>query len=170
MSAALEANAALRESLRRFVAGRVPNGEVEDLLQEIYLRLLRASAVEHLSGYAYRVARTVIADFYRQRSVEAPPPEEPEDENDAAQVVASWLRPMIEALDEPWASALVQTEIEGRSHAEVAAALGVPRSTVSSRVARGRELLRKSIVRCCEIELDVRGHVIGWEKRSACCD
>ena len=43
--------------------------------------------------------------------------------------------------------ALVLCDLEGRTRSEVARELSIPASTVSSRVTRGRELLRERLVR-----------------------
>ncbi len=164
-----EAHERLDASLRRFVGGRVSASDVDDLMQEVYLRLAQVDAeVEHLSGFVHRVARNAVADFHRRREVR---PDLPEDDTapDVALQVASWLGPMIDALDEPYRTALQLAELEAMSHADASAQLGIPRSTFSSRVQRGRELLRKQLTDCCAIELDVRHHVTGFEPKDGCC-
>ena len=56
-----EAHERLDASLRRFVAARAPAVEVDDLVQDVYLRLAQVDgAVEHLSGFVYRVARHAV--------------------------------------------------------------------------------------------------------------
>lgn len=173
-----DAAVAFRDRVAGFVAARVPEPDVDDVVQEVYLRLAKATGeVEHLSGFMHQVARSAVADYHRRRAREpalAPlePATEQEDGGDAERVVASWLGPLVEELEEPFREALRLTELEGLSHAEVAARLGVPRSTVSSRVQRGRALLREALTRCCVIELDVRGRVVDWEPRGdeVCCD
>ena len=165
-----EAHAQLDADLRRFLKGRAPEGDVDDLLQEIYVKLADVgSEVEHLSGFVYRVARNVVADRYRKRDVKPPEPLEDDSEPSASTEVASWLRPMIAGLPAPLDEALRLADLEGLSHAEAASRLGIPRSTFSSRVQKGRVELRKALTRCCHIELDARGGVMGWESRVSCC-
>lgn len=164
-----EAHDRLDASLRRFVAARAPAVEVDDLVQEVYLRLARVDAqVDHLSGFVYRVARNVVADFHRRREV-LPEPSEPSSDGDIAAEVASWLAPMIETIDEPFRTALELSELQSLGHAEAADQLGIPRSTFSSRVQRGRVLLRERLTQCCAIELDARRRVTGYEPKPGCC-
>lgn len=163
-----EAYERLDASLRRFIGARVSASDVDDLIQDVYLRLAQVDAeVEHLSGFVYRVARNAVADFHRRREVV--PEEQVLAEEDIASQVASWLGPMIELLEEPYRTALQLAELQSMSHADAAAQLGIPRSTLSSRVQRGRELLRKHLTDCCAIELDVRHHVTGFEPKEGCC-
>ncbi len=174
---------ALRDRLRAFVAGRVPAGDVDDVLQDIYLRLASVEAeVESVSGFAHRVARSAIVDHHRARArrrevgVEEVPGEPlvglEETLDGAAAQVASWLGPLVDALPEPYRATLRATELEGQTHEEVAAGAGIARSTVTSRVKEGRARLRKALTRCCRIELDARGGVVAWSSRAAggCCD
>lgn len=164
-----EAHERLDASLRRFVAARAPAVEVDDLVQDVYLRLAQVDgAVEHLSGFVYRVARNALADFHRRREV-VPEPVEPSDDGDTAREVASWLGPMIETIDEPYRTALELAELQALSHVDAARRLGIPRSTFSSRVQKGRALLRARLTECCAIELDARRRVTGFESKTGCC-
>jgi RNA polymerase sigma-70 factor (ECF subfamily) len=53
------------------------------------------------------------------------------------------------------------------TQAEAARHVGVSLSGMKSRVQRGREQLRQMLVRCCEIDVDVRGGVSDFHLRSA---
>lgn len=43
--------------------------------------------------------------------------------------------------------------------------IGISLSGMKSRVQRGRQQLREMFEACCEIALDVRGHVVSCEPR-----
>jgi RNA polymerase sigma factor (sigma-70 family) len=62
-----------RTSLQRYFARRVRNeGEIEDLVQEVFLRLLKRGGMadmEHLHGYMFQTARSVLADHLRRRRI-----------------------------------------------------------------------------------------------------
>src|SRR4051812_42878754 len=74
----------LQERLRPFVARRVPRTEVDDVLQDIFLRAQRALPElrdeQRFGPWMYQVARSAIAESHRQRSrqpvleAEAPEP------------------------------------------------------------------------------------------------
>lgn len=178
------------ERVRAFIARRVPAGDVDDVVQDVHLRILKSGAdVRHLSGFVHRVVRCAITDHHRRRAaapVVAPhehdasalpePIDSPVDpgelESDgAAREVSSWLRPFLRTLEPPLQEVVELTEFEGLTHGEAAARLGIPRSTVTSRLARARRTVRERIERCCRIELDARRRVVGWEPRplDECC-
>jgi len=82
--------------IRRFISFRVPRYEdAEDLTAEVFLRgweYATASMVKSPNGFFYRIAKNVVADFYRKRSVES-------DLADAAEVASSGT-PINERLDQ----------------------------------------------------------------------
>ncbi len=169
----------LRDSLRSFVARRVAPDHVDDLVQDILLRMhehageLRDEA--RLPGWAFRIARSVVVDHHRKRrpEVELSETDEPTDESASAgnvnEVVAGWLRPMLFLLPDEYAKALEQVDVEGVSQREYAARAGLSISGAKSRVQRGRRMLEELVRACCDIELDVHGNVIGYQRRHCQC-
>ena len=191
MNLASDDFSALVARLEAFVSLRVDApADVADVLQDTMERLLRAVAtepseapgIETAPGDAlgFAIARRAIADHYRRRGrareVPVPgdePPDDPNRDADAGeparveQILAAWLRGAIAELPEPYRSTLRATELEGRTHAEVAAAEGVSVSAIKSRVSRGRQKLYAALHRCCAIELDGRGRVLDATPRGA---
>lgn len=68
----------------------------------------------------------------------------------AAMQHATWLHKALEQLPEGFREALLLKEMEGFSYKEIANITGVPIGTVMSRLARGRELLKKEILSMIE--------------------
>lgn len=55
--------------VRRFFAKRVPPGDIDDMVQNVALRIEARSAgepIENVEGYAYQVARSVMLDQQRR--------------------------------------------------------------------------------------------------------
>lgn len=171
--------ARLREldvALRRFFRARVDAETSEDLTQEVLLRMherreqLRAD--ERLEAWAFRIARNALIDHRRRREPSAgsplpelpAPPLEPHDPTE--QLLGTWLRQRIAELPDSYRQALELTELQGRSQREAAAMLGLPYSTLKSRVQRGRDRLEAELLRCCAVELDARGRVQDFEPRA----
>jgi RNA polymerase sigma-70 factor (ECF subfamily) len=75
-------------------------------------------------------------------------------------------------LDEPYRTAIQLTSLQGLTEADAATRVGVSVSGMKSRVQRGRERLRQMLVRCCSIDVDVRGGVSDFHLRApgACGD
>jgi len=166
----------LEEQLRPFVARRVPGSEVDDVLQDVFLRAQRALPdlrdEERFGAWLYRVARSAIAESHRQRSRH--PLALPEAPELAAEMessgpspleseVAAYLVPLINQLPSPYREALTLTELDGLTQQAAADALGLSLSGAKSRVQRGREKLRELLGECCRIGVDARGRVIDCE-------
>jgi len=166
----------LEERLRPFVARRVPKSDVEDVLQDVFLRAQRALPdlrdEEHFGAWIYRVARSAIAESHRQRArhpllaAEEPEPPAMTDLSDPTPLeaeVAAYLVPLISRLPSPYREALTLTELDGLTQQAAADALGISLSGAKSRVQRGREKLRALLGECCRIGVDARGRIIDCE-------
>lgn len=172
--------------LRAFLARRVPAGvDADDLLQEVFVRVIRhlntLRATERPEAWLFQIARNALRDSLRARqrrdgrtdTLEIDVP----DDADAASLRASevelapCLTSMIDRLSEPYRSAIQLTSIRGLTQADAAREAGVSVSGMKSRVQRGREQLRQMLVRCCEIQIDVRGGVADFYLKSpGACD
>ena len=177
----------LEGSLRAFVARRVREAEVDDVLQDVFVRLQRGVGAladeQRLEAWVYRVARSAIVDQYRTRARHGVPadteateqPAENDDEPQAERELAGCVPQFVAALPEPYREALTLTDLQGLTQKEAAERLGVSLSGMKSRVQRGRAKLREAFDACCHIALDTRGGVVDYEPRGetkppACCD
>ena len=159
------------DALRAFVARRVPSADVDDVLQDVLLRLHQAAHTlrddEKAEAWVYGVARRTVADHFRQRatpagtddaSALADPAVPPENlaafqgKHDVHEEVLSWLRPFAQALPEPDRTALLLADFQGRTQQEVADHLGLSLSGAKSRVQRARAKLGDALRACCEVE------------------
>jgi RNA polymerase sigma-70 factor (ECF subfamily) len=175
----------LQHRLRPFVARRVPSTEVDDVLQDVFLRLQRALPAlrdeDRFAPWLYRIARSAIVESHRQRAKQ-PVAEELAEESPAVppeiaepsaleQVLAAYLVESIAALPSPYREALTLTELQGVTQRAAADLAGISLSGMKSRVQRGREKLRERLDACCRIGVDARGRVIDCEPRNPidCC-
>ena len=164
----------LTARLRPFVARRVAPPDVDDVMQDVFLRIQTNLGAlrdgERFGPWVYQVARSAIAD-HRRRSARHPPAppgaigqmaEEVEavDADGAAAEVCRCVAPFVARLPSPYREAVTLTELEGLPQKAAAEMVGVSVSGMKSRVQRGRERLRQMLLGCCEIALDPRGHVI----------
>lgn len=157
--------------IRAFVAGRVPQAEADDVVQDAMLRMHEAAHTlrdtDRAEAWAYGIARRTIADFYRRRSV----PTEAGDLDAIAapalphenlahyagdhavhEEVLSWIRPFVDALPEPDRQALLLADFQGHTQQEVADALGLSLSGAKSRVQRARTRVGQALRACCTVE------------------
>jgi RNA polymerase sigma-70 factor (ECF subfamily) len=168
---------ALRAELYRFVSRRIPAADADDVVQEALLRIHRGlpnvRAAGAVVGWLYQVTRNALADHLRAlrpgeerdgQDTAAPA----ESEDTAFERLAVCVAPFVAMLSERHREAIELVELRGLSQVEAAAQLGIPVSTMKSRVQRGRAELRHLLDRCCAIELDARGHVCDVTPRGAC--
>ena len=156
--------------LRVYVARRVRDeAAVDDILQEVYLKAHRAlSGVRSrgsLTAWLYRIAANTIADHYRAQRTWEPVPEDlpaAEPARDEVTELAQCIRPLVAGLPEIYRTALTLSDLDGLPQKAVAERLGVSLSGAKSRVQRGRERLRQSLLDCCAIEIGRRG-IVGYE-------
>jgi RNA polymerase sigma-70 factor, ECF subfamily len=168
--------------LRRFIANRIRNdSDTEDLLQEVFIKIHRnihqLEDQTKLHAWVYQITRNTITDYYRHRetttssdSSEIPDhlmQDEPTEEVETE--VATWLKPMIEDLSDKYREALLLTDIQGLTQAELAAQLNLSLSGAKSRVQRAREKLKEKMLKCCHLEFDRLGRVVDWESREQEC-
>jgi RNA polymerase sigma-70 factor (ECF subfamily) len=139
--------------LRAYLRGRFPSlGDVDDLVQETYARLLRARKTGRATltrAYLFVVARNVALDLIRREnavSVERLGEMEGlyvvEDRPDAAETLSheqelALLHEAIRALPPRCREILTLRRIDGLSHREIAARLGIAEGTVNAQLAIG---------------------------------
>lgn len=170
----------IERRLRPYVARRVASpGDVEDVLQEIFVRVHRGLAAlrdgESFGGWVYRIAQSCIADAARLRArsplqLVAEPPEaaapSAEESNDLESELGACVALFVARLPAPYREAVTLTELQGLTQKDAAALLGVTLPAMKSRTLRGREKIREMFEECCRISVDCRGRVTACEPRA----
>ena len=179
--------------LRSFIGRHVENkADVEDILQEVFLRVHRRLATVKDAGrvtsWVYQITRNAISDHYRMRRRRRETPTRLAEEKESDGLDAAWiahgldgdqarlrhelsacLGPMIERLPGEYRDAIVLVELDGVTHRAAAGRLGLSISGVKSRVQRGRQKLMRMLQACCRIQLDRRGSVTDYDLRDTSC-
>jgi len=158
--------------LRSYLIGIARPSDVDDLVQESYMRLLRLrqqGQVRSPRGLLFTMARNAAHDLFRRRGTAAlSAVTEMEFENvlddkpDSAEVVSRWqeievLADAIEALPERCRAVFILRQIENLSQREIAQRLGIAEHTVESQLTKG--------LRRCEAFFAARGILPHGEKR-----
>ncbi len=138
-------------ALRSYLRGFVAPAEVDDVVQETYLRVLRArerGAIDSPRGLLFAVARNLARTLHRDRSRE---PTTPMSDSVAAQAVdestpvdetvcrrqeAELLEAAISALPPRCREILLLRKYENLSHREIAQRLGIAEHTVEAHIGR----------------------------------
>lgn len=154
--------------LRGFIAKRVREADVDDVLQDVFAKIHAGLGGvrddEKLEAWLFQVARRAVVDHHRVRRPGALPDDVPEksEAEDLDAVVASWLAPMMSSLPEEDREALRLRP------QELAATRGLSPSGAKSRVQRARLRLKEELLDCCHIEMDRRGHAIDVAPKRPC--
>ena len=166
----------MRRALLGFLRKQVTEPALaEDLLQEVFLKALAASArgdrPHSVSAWLYTIARHTVIDHYRAKRPMAELPNDlmAQDEPDlrAAQSLAECLRPLAAALPPLYRDTLLATELEGRTLQSLATEWGLSLSAVKSRASRGRKMLKDSLLACCRVETSRSGEVLDFHRHVA---
>lgn len=168
--------------LRPFLARRVAPTEIDDVLQNVFLRLQRGLPglrdEERFTSWLFQIARNSVAEHLRARARhpvanepadDQAPTDQTVDDREAARSLAGCVSIFVARLPSPYREAVTLVELEGLPVREAADIVGVSVSGMKSRVQRGRAQLRRMFDECCEIALDARGKVIDYMPKPHPC-
>jgi RNA polymerase sigma-70 factor (ECF subfamily) len=125
----------------------------EEAVQETFVRAWRFRSrfdpeVGGARAWLFGIARNVIADIGRARARQpVPTDEDPGGTDDSLDdLLLVWqVEEGLRRIGDAHRHALVETQLRGRTHAELAAEWGIPEGTVKSRVYYGLRALRNAL-------------------------
>jgi RNA polymerase sigma-70 factor (ECF subfamily) len=123
----------------------------DDLLQEAYLRFLRSGFEgeddEHRKNYLFRIATNAMRDHFRRKRPESGEVPEKDDTppHDAAVHLRSDVGGAMSELSATDRQMLWLAYVEGGSHDEIAAALGLRSASIRSMLFRARRRLAEKL-------------------------
>ncbi len=164
------------EDLRRFVQRRVKDPHTaEDLVQDVFLKFARHLQGEPPEGplhaWIFKTAQNAIIDHYRGQRSGTQDPAGLADETTTNtafedEPLFASFRTFLHSLPAEQREAILRTEYEGLTQKQLATELGIPLSTVKSRVQRGKQRLGEALRDCCSFEFDRRGHLVDWQRKA----
>jgi RNA polymerase sigma-70 factor, ECF subfamily len=171
------------DRLRPFLSSRVTPADVDDVLQDVFVRMQRGLPAlrdeDRLDAWLFQVARSAVADHGRARArhpltVTDDPPERAAEEDDgddraALRSLAGCVALFVARLSSPYREAIEMVELQGLTAREAAERAGITVSGMKSRVQRGRAQLRLLFEQCCEIAIDARSRVTEFKPRPSGC-
>jgi len=140
--------------------------EVDDLMQDLFLRVLRQGerfcSVHNARAWLFEVARNMLADRLRVARALVELPDDlvaPDEESDSVDSLTACLPRVLSELQPEDREAIVLCDLQGMSQADFAAKAGLGLSAAKSRVQRARQRLKARMTEACQVTLDTRGHV-----------
>ncbi|WP_051223756.1 RNA polymerase sigma factor [Conexibacter woesei] len=149
-----------RPALLRYCGAIVGSSRAEDAVQQTLLNahtaLGDADEVRHLRSWLYRIAHNVSLNLLRSvrddvsldadgaEGLRLPAPASPVESFEASEQFRATVA-ALQALPERQRAALVLRELEGRSHEEIASALGVSAGSARQHLMRARVAMRGAV-------------------------
>lgn len=166
-----------KEPLRHFIISRVSHEQdAEDILQDIFIKvhnhLPHLKEEEKFQPWVFQITRNTIIDFYRSRSKDQAKFKVLEQEllqenhtvhENINELIATWLKDLVQQLPEHYKNALIYVEFQGNSQKEYAKEYGLSLSGAKSRVQRARKKLQSMLLDCCQLHFDKIGNVIDYK-------
>lgn len=164
-------------ALKKFIFSKVKNEAVtDDILQEVFIKIhLHKNELkkkEQLKSWLFSIANNTTLDYFRKKDLVLPnQPEENSLEETSKNIHnrSDCLLPLILALPKKYKEALLLSEIKGIKQQAAADQLGISLSAVKSRIQRGRDLLKKGFINCCDYQIDKNGFLKGENKNAEDC-
>jgi RNA polymerase sigma-70 factor (ECF subfamily) len=127
---------------------RVPSGEADDLVQDVFLAALEKlpslREAGAFGGWLAMIARNRAHDFHRHKKPHEPLPDDLA-HHDAERAEAERVLTVIRALPEAYRETLVFRLVEGMSGQEIADRVGLTAASVRVNLHRGMKLLRERL-------------------------
>ncbi|MEI6866016.1 RNA polymerase sigma factor SigZ [Flavicella sp.] len=159
-------------ALKNFIFSKVKNETVaKDILQEVFIKIhLHKNELKkkkQLKSWLFSIANNTTIDYFRKKDLVLPSQPEnnsTEENSKDSHNPTDCLLPLILALPEKYRKALLLTEIKGIKQQNAADQLGISLPAAKSRIQRGRDLLKKGFINCCDYTIDKNGLLKGEHK------
>lgn len=164
-------------ALHRFITNKVKDIAVaDDLLQEVFVKIhLQKNTLQkkdRLKSWIYTIANNAVNDHFRKKQKDVVLLSHKKivgTEETPKHNAQDCLLPLIKNLPDIYSEVLYLSEIKGYKQKEVAQQLNISLPATKSRILRGRDLLKKGFMDCCDYKLDAQGHLRGEQKNKADC-
>lgn len=166
----------LYEELYGFTLKQVKNPEdAKDIVQEVCLKVqLNIHQLKHsskLTAWIYQITRNTIIDHYRKMnkslvSVDDLILGESEGHSFEYAQLSECINGKINQLTNEYKEAIILTYLKNFSQKELAQHLQLSYSGTKSRVQKARNLLKKDLLDCPNLETDATGKILDFNKKS----
>lgn len=158
-------------ALRRWLISRAPvKSEVDDLLQEVFLKVLRHSArlqeVSQPRAWLFEVTRNTLVDRLRSGHEHLQVPADldqwpvPADTQAVVDAMAEACLPrVLSEMDPTDREAIELCDLQGMPQAAYARLKGLGLPAAKSRIQRARQRMRERMTSACQVRFDGQGHV-----------
>ena len=160
------------KELKSFIKRRINNqSDADDILQEVFEKIIinieKVNQAKNQKQYLYGIVKNTINDYYRKRKYAISDKDLDnvnvfvEDEVlSLNEIIAIYLKSLIKQLPKIYQEAVYLTQFQNISQKDLAIRLNISYSGAKSRVQRGKEILKKMLLDCCNFQSDIYGNII----------
>ena len=148
--------------------------DVEDLLQDLFLKALRQGerfcSVQNARAWLFEVARNTLADRLRvvRTTVELPDNlTSPMQDTETVDLLTACLPRVLSELMPDDRDAIVLCDLQGMAQADYAQIKGLGLSAAKSRLQRARVRMKVQMTAACQVQLDSVGRVQDFVPRKS---
>lgn len=142
------------------------NADVDDLLQDLFLKALRQGerfcSVHNARAWLFEVARNTLADRLRVARTTVELPDDlpsPVQTSEPVDSLSACLPRVLSELSAQDREAITLCDLQGVAQADYAQAQGITLSAAKSRLQRARVRMKQQMTTACQVQLDTAGHV-----------
>lgn len=154
--------------------------DAEDILQEVFVKIYNnLNEVEDeakIKSWIYKITQNSIIDYYKKKKAINMDIEdfdkiinEDEDESNMNEDITKCFEMLIGKLPSKYNEPLYLHDIEGKKYKEISKELDISLSCSKMRVTRARALLKETLLKCCDFEVDSFGNIVDYKVKNKGC-
>lgn len=168
--------------LYKYILKRINNAEdAQDILQNVFIKIHQkkdsVNEKEKLVGWIYAITRNSIIDYYKQKGKNTNSTEfnenkiiqKDEIKNTSYLELEKCIIPFLTNLSQEEKQLIISADIKLQPQTKLAKELGIPYSTLKSKLQRSRIKIKKMFFNCCQFEVDNNGRVIEFSRLNKEC-
>ncbi len=155
-------------ALKNFVSVKVPQQEVDDILQTVSLELHKniqnGKEIRNPKNWLFQVSRNTIADHFKKqyKSNASELNFAHTEQEDFEDCICDIVEPIIKGLlPEKYSTPLILSDLYNIPQKEIANQLNLSYENVKSRILRARKKIKEIALQSTDLEYNTKGEVIG---------
>lgn len=171
------------KKLFKYINSKINNEhDTEDILQEVFVKIYNnINEIEDeakIKSWIYKITKNSIIDYYKKKKAinmdiedfdKIINEDEDEDESNMNEDITKCFEMLIGKLPAKYNEPLYLHDIEGKKYKEISKELDISLSCSKMRVTRARSLLKETLLKCCDFEVDSFGNIVEYKVKNKGC-
>ncbi len=164
------------KEVKNFIFSKIKNKQItDDLLQETFIKvhtkLHMLKEQDKIKSWVFSIARYTVLDYFREHTISREYIDNVVilEEETLEHSEKDCLQGILKTLPKKYRDPLFLSDIKGIKQTEVASQLKLKLSTTKSRIQRARKMIAQGYVKCCDLKINQKGHLVGEIKNQEDC-